>query len=170
MSSDQTIGLLFELVKPLRAVEVDLREFLISQLGLLDGPLGQRLVEGIEADCFTRVHLGPVLLRIKRFDQFAVHEQEQIEALDVGRHVALPKVRIELLQREVLENLLPFGHEETSDFLDSCLLFEKFSVFELGTVVRVVAHEVLCQENAGVETSPDAWINFIYINRCYDIS
>ena len=72
-SSDQSICLLLELVKPLRAVEVNLREVLISQLGLLDRPLGQRLVEGIETDCFTRVHLGPVLLWIKRFDQFAVH-------------------------------------------------------------------------------------------------
>ena len=86
--------------------------------------------------------------------------------MHVGRHITLPKVRIELLQREVLENLLPLGHEETSDFLDSCLLFEKFCVFKLGPMVRVVAHEVLRQENARVETSPDAWINFIYINRC----
>lgn len=64
----------------------------------------------------------------------------------------------------MLEDLLTLSDKESSDFLDSCLLFKKFCVLELGTVVRVVAHEVFGQENAWIETTTDAWVDFIYVD------
>ena len=103
-----------------------------------------------------------MLLRVEGLDQLAIHEQEQVESLNVGSHVHLAEVGIELLQGEVLEDLLALGDKEASDLLDTSLLLEQLSVLKLGTVLWVVPHQVLGQEDARVETRTDAWVNLVY--------
>lgn len=69
-----------------------------------------------------------MLLRVKRLNQLAIHHQEQVQALHIGGHVRLPEVRVEFLQCEVLEDLLTLSDEETTDLLNSTLLFKELGV------------------------------------------
>ena len=85
-----------------------------------------------------------MLLRVKRLNQLAIHQQEQVQALHVGRHVRLPEVRVEFLQCEVLEDLLALGDEETTNLLNSALLLEELGVLKFCSMGRVVSHQVLC--------------------------
>ena len=140
---------------------------------MLGGPLGQDVVESIESDCFVWASFGPELFHVKSFDQLAVHEQQQVQSFDISHDVALAEVRVEFLKREVLVDLLPLGLEETSDFLDSCELLKKVSVLELSVVLRVVAHEVLSKEDAGVEAGADARVDLgraVFVRHAVDLS
>ena len=65
------------------------------------------------------------------------------------------------MQCEVLEDLLTLNVEEATNFLYSALLLEQFSILKLRTVLRVVAHEVLSQEDARVESGSDTGVDFI---------
>ena len=159
--SHESIGLLLEVLQALRSVKVDLREVFVREVVLLDGPLGESVIEGIEADSLIGVDLRPELLNIESFDQLAVHKQEQVQGRDVRGDVALAEVGVELLQGEVLEDLGALRLEEATDFLDSGELLEKVSVLKLGAVLRVVSHQVLSQEDARVESLADARVNFI---------
>ena len=62
----------------------------------------------------------------------------------------------------MLKNLLSFSDEETSNFLHSCVLFKQVCVLELCSMLRVVPHQVLSQEDAWVEPVTDARVNFVY--------
>ena len=159
--SDQGIGLFLKLIESLSAVEVNLCKVFIGELRLLDGPTGQNVVEGVETDCFIWVNFGPVFLNIKGFDEFAVHEEQQVETLNIWCDVHLSEVRIEFLQSKVLEDFLTLGDEETTNFLDSALLLKQFSILQLDSMLRVVSHQVLCQEDAWIEPCANASIDFI---------
>ena len=50
---------------------------------------------------------------------------------------------MEGLKREVLEDLLTLGLEETTDFLDASLLNEELFVLKSVAVVRIIAHQEL---------------------------
>ena len=103
-----------------------------------------------------------MLVDIERLNELAVHQEQEVERLDVGCHVLLAEVRVELLESEVLKDLLALGYEETPDLLDAGLLLEQLSVLELDAVLRVVSHQVLSKEDAWVESRSDTWVNFIY--------
>lgn len=148
-------------VEPLVALQVNLGEVLVRQIVLLDSPGCQLFVEVVESNGLGSVHFRPELFHVESLNQLAVHEKEQVESLNIWRDVLLTEVRIELLEREVLENLLTLSVEETANFLSLCELLEEVSVLKLSAMLRVVAHEILGEENARVETSTDAWINFV---------
>lgn len=161
MCSNYTVGLLFKLTKFSRPIEIDLSKVFVCKLCLIDGPARQGVVEVVKTDGFASVHFGPVLLHVKGLNQFSVHQQKQVQSLHVCGHVAFAEVRIELLQCEMLENLLTLGLEETSNFFHSRVLLEKIGILKLAPVLGVVAHQVLSQEDAGVETSANLWVDLV---------
>ena len=59
----------------------------------------------------------------------------------------------------MLENLLTLGREESANFFDPCELLKQVGILQLGTILRVVAHEVLGEEDARVKACTDAWVN-----------
>ena len=65
----------------------------------------------------------------------------------------------------MLENSLALRLEESSDFFSTSKLFKQISVLKSSSMLRVIAHQVLSQEDAWVESLSDAWINFICIQR-----
>ena len=115
----------------------------------------------VKADGVSRGSIWPQLLNIKSFNQFTVHKEKLIKLNNIGTNVHLAEVCVKLLVSPMLENLLSFVLEETSDFLNTRLLFKELGVLELRSVLWVVSHKVLSKENARVEPSADAWINFI---------
>ena len=94
----------------------------------------------IEANGFVRADIWPQLLYIESFDQLTVHKEELVKLNNIGTDVLFAEVCVELLVGPVLEDLLAFVLEETSDFLHARLLFKKFSVLKLRSVLRVVPH------------------------------
>ena len=62
----------------------------------------------------------------------------------------------------MLKDLLALGDKETTNFLNSALLFEQVSILKLDSMLWVVTHQVLCKEDAWVEPYTNAWVNFIY--------
>ena len=94
----------------------------------------------VEADGVSGLSIWPQLLYIKCLNQFTVHKEKLVELNNIGTDVHLAEVCVELLVSPMLENLLAFVLEETSDFLNTRLLFKEFSVLELRSVLRVVSH------------------------------
>ena len=66
------------------------------------------------------------------------------------------------LQGEMLEDFLSFQIEETSQLLLHRVSLKQLFEFQLSALVRVIAHQVLSQENAWVETSANARVNSVY--------
>ena len=62
----------------------------------------------------------------------------------------------------MLKDLLALGDKETTNFLNSALLFEQVSILKLDSMLWVVTHQVLCKEDAWVEPYTNAWVDFIY--------
>ena len=94
----------------------------------------------IEADGVRRLSIWPQLLYIERFNQFTVHKEKLVKLNNIGTNVLLAEVCVELLVSPVLENLLAFVLEETSNFLNTRLLFKELGVLELRSMLRVVSH------------------------------
>ena len=88
-----------------------------------------------------------------------LHAEEVIERLDVVIHVLFREVRMVWLQGEMFEDFRALGHKEAPDFLNARLQLEQFIVFQFGAVLRVIAHEVLTQIDAGVKAFSDAGVN-----------
>ena len=65
------------------------------------------------------------------------------------------------MQSEVLENFLTLANEEATNFFDSSELLKQFGILQLGTILWVVAHEVLGEEDARVEACTDARVNLV---------
>ena len=62
----------------------------------------------------------------------------------------------------MLKDLLALGDKETTNFLNSALLFEQVGILKLDSMLWVVTHQVLCKEDAWVEPYTNAWVDFIY--------
>ena len=78
----------------------------------------------IEADGVSRLSIWPQLLYIERFNQFTVHKEKLVKLNNIGIDVALAEVCVELLVSPVLKDFLAFVLEETSNFLNTRLLFK----------------------------------------------
>ena len=59
------------------------------------------------------------------------------------------------LEHEVFVDLWALGQEESADFLNLSVLGEELLIFCLCTVLRVVSHQELSQEDARIETLSD---------------
>ena len=63
------------------------------------------------------------------------------------------------LQRKMFEDLLSLLHKEAAYFFNLGELLKKFAIFKFGTMLGIVAHKVLGQENAGVESLSNRRVN-----------
>ena len=61
----------------------------------------------------------------------------------------------------MLKDLLTLCGEEAANFFDLSELLKQFGILQLGTILRVVAHEVLGEENARVETCTNARVDLV---------
>ena len=78
----------------------------------------------VKSDCVVRVSIWPQLLYIESFNQLAVHKEKLVKLNNIGIDVALAEVCVELLVSPVLKDFLAFVLEETSNFLNTRLLFK----------------------------------------------
>lgn len=97
-------------------------------------------------DVETRGKLAPAL-------------HETVQRLEVYLQLVLAEAALEVLEAEVLVDLRLAVLEETADFLNARLVDEGLAVLALDAGVRVVAHQILREEDGGVEALLDSRID-----------
>jgi len=133
---------------------------------LAEAPLLEGIVESVKADLLVSLLR---LLNVFVYGEFSLQrallQEEVVKFCYVLANVFHVEVGVVGLQGEVLENLLSFQVEETSDLLLDGVRLKQLLKLKLNALVRVIAHQVLAQENAWVETSANARINLICPQR-----
>ena len=133
----------------------------VIQLSLLwrECPLLEAVVDVIEAEGVSRLMTLKLLLPIVVLGQLSLHLQKLVEAADELLYLALGKVGLVWLHAEVTIDHVLLNVKESSDLLKPGILLESLGELIALLVHWIVSHEILGQEDAGVESVLDALVN-----------
>ena len=139
--------------------ELITREVFVSKRILLNSPLRKCIVEIIESNHVAWLQRAKVLLSLEVRPKLSLHLELLIKLFDVVVDVLANEVGVVIHSRKVLEDALALELEEPSQLFYLRVLNEHLSVLQLCSLLGVVAHQVLCKEDARVESLSDTLID-----------
>ena len=162
--SHYPISLFFEIHLIFHASSTDLSsgKLIVTQFFVLgaDSPLAQYLVELFKTDCIVLLIVFKEFLPWVLRDELSFHGEESVQRLNIFRNMTFRKVVLIRLDTKMFINLgLPMC-EKSSNFFDSSVFHEEIRILQLSTMIGIISHQILCQEDAWIESSLYRLIDF----------